>query len=112
MTIHPVIVASRAAAIAALAAALALGTAGPAAADRVDDAFLADLESHGIYFDSPEWGVYQARYVCQELEKGRSYLALMSEGVAQSGLKRGDVAYFIQSAVTTYCPGNAGSLPS
>jgi len=111
MTIRPTFCAIRAVAVVALAGAVALGTAGIAVADRVDDAFLADLESHGIYFDSPEWAPNQAFYICQELDNGRSYPALFSEGVAQSGLNRGQVTYFIQSAVMTYCPTNAVSLP-
>jgi hypothetical protein len=33
------------------------------------------------------------------------------EGVAQSSLNRGQITYFIQAAVMTYCSANAMSLP-
>jgi hypothetical protein len=69
------------------------------------------LESHGIYFDSQEWAVYQANYVCQEFDNGRSYTSVQQEGAAQSSLSSDEIAYFIDRAVWTYCPVNLIPLP-
>jgi Protein of unknown function (DUF732) len=111
MSLRPASAGLRAVAILAAAGAVALGTAGMATAGPLDDAFIADLQAHGIYFDSPAWALNQAFYVCQEFDNGRSYPAILSEGVAQSTLNGDEVAYFIDSAVMTYCPGNSFSLP-
>ena len=108
LAFRPVIVFITAAVATAAVAALFFSCA--ASAEPLDEAFLNDLESRGIYFDTPEWAVYQANYVCDEFDNGRSYTSLQQEGVAQSSLNSDEIPYFIQRAVWIYCPGNLTNL--
>jgi hypothetical protein len=92
-------------AITAIAAAAvgsaALGTAGSAAANTVDDTFLAQISNHGITYDSAQDAVDAGREVCQELAAGKSGSQIESEF---THLSPSSAAFFVSTAVKTYCP--------
>ena len=89
-------------AIGAAAVGLAtLGTAGSAAANTVDDNFLAQLMSHGITYDSAQDALDAGREVCQELAAGKAGSQIQSEF---THLSPSSAAFFVSTAARSYCP--------
>jgi hypothetical protein len=89
-----------------LAAFAAAGTAG--AVSSADDAFLTDISSEGISYDTPKAAISNAHYVCSALEDGADPVDLGSEILQNTDLTTHQAAVFVVTAVDTYCPNYTG----
>ena len=89
-----------------------LAGAATAAAYPQGDIFLADLESHGIYLESPEQAFKAARTVCALFAEGAPYESVIGDGIAGTGLANEQFRYFTELSVTFYCPEFTPVLPS
>lgn len=95
-----------AAALGAAAVGLAVATAGTAGAHGTtdDDAFVAQLESQGISFGSPQAAVRQGHQVCTELEAGKTKVAVSIIMMGHAQLSARQAGYFVGAAAKAYCP--------
>src|SRR5262245_510360 len=82
----------------------ALATAGTASAASVDDAFLADIRSAGIVYDSPQGAIANAHAVCHALADGHSGVDVGNVILANTNLTSRQVAVFVVDSVDAYCP--------
>jgi hypothetical protein len=83
----------------------AFATAGTAAASSGDDAFLANISTEGIGYDSPGAAVANAHAVCGALAQGQSVGSIGNEILSNTNLTTRQAAAFVVAAVGTYCPG-------
>ncbi|OBG22816.1 DUF732 domain-containing protein [Mycobacterium sp. 852002-51057_SCH5723018] len=93
------------------AAAVGLAVAGAAAAGTVDDAFVAQMKSHGIAFSSPDQAVNQGHQVCTELAAGKNAAAITIETMDRAHLNPRQAGYFVGAAAQAYCPQFSVRLP-
>ena len=95
-----------------LAGALGFGAvanAGLAGAVRsVDDAFLNDIGSEGIGYDTPKAAISNAHYVCSSLDDGADPVDLGHEILDNTDLTTHQAAVFVVTSVSAYCPEYAG----
>ncbi len=96
---------SRAAAI-----GLAVATAGTAGANTKDEAFIAQMESIGVTFSSPQVATQQAQLVCKKLASGETGTEIAEEVLSQTNLTTKQAAYFVVDATKAYCPQYASQL--
>ena len=89
-----------------LAAVAAAGTAG--AVSSTDDAFLTEIRSEGITYDTPKAAIQNAHYVCSALDDGADPVDLGQEILDNTDLSTHQAAVFVVTAVDTYCPEFAG----
>jgi Protein of unknown function (DUF732) len=90
----------------------ALAAAGTAGATTTDDAFIAQMNTQGIYFTSPQAGVREGQQVCKELSAGKIGTDIAREVLSQTDLTPKQAAYFVINATRTYCPEFSGQLTS
>ncbi|WP_407687173.1 DUF732 domain-containing protein [Mycobacterium sp. HUMS_1102779] len=76
----------------------------PAAADQVDDAFVAALQKRGIVFPSDAAAIAAARNVCAGLDNGQTPAGLTLALAKTTFLSARDAGYFIGASVASYCP--------
>lgn len=87
----------------------AVATAGTASALRsTDDAFLTEISSEGITYDSAKAAVSNAHYVCSALDDGAKPVDLGQEILDNTDLTTHQAAVFVVASVNTYCPQYAG----
>ena len=84
-----------------LAAVATAGTAG--ALVSVDDAFLSEISSEGIAYDSPKAAVANAHAVCSALDDGADPVDVGQEILDNTDLTTHQAAVFVVSAVNAYC---------
>ncbi len=82
----------------------AVATAGTAGASTTDDAFIAQMNSLGISFTSPQEAVKEGHQVCMELAAGKSGTDVAKEVLSQTDLTSKQAAYFVVDATKAYCP--------
>jgi Protein of unknown function (DUF732) len=83
----------------------AVATAGAAGAvSSVDDAFLTEISSEGIAYDTPKAAISNAHYVCSALDDGADPVDLGQEILDNTDLTTHQAAVFLVSAVNAYCP--------
>lgn len=91
-------------AVGAAALGLAVATAGSAAANTADDAFIAQMRAVGVTFSSTQTAVQQGHQVCQELAGGRSGYQIAEEILSQTDLTTAQAVSFVDNATNAYCP--------
>lgn len=84
------------------AAALALAT--PAAADTIDDAFIANLGKGGITMPDNSDALAKARAVCTGIAANPNASVLAIQLARQTNLSVRQSAYFVGLSIATYCP--------
>jgi Protein of unknown function (DUF732) len=98
----------RAAAVAAMLTAAALGTPGLASAERSltvnDQAFLDGLQAADIGFDSPAAAIEVAHMICEDMADGASYGDLLDEIVAATDLSFEQADTLADDSIWYYCP--------
>lgn len=82
----------------------ALGFAGTASASSTDDAFLAELHSHGITPPSAARAIKDAHAVCNALDEGHSAKAVVKAVAKATGLSAKGAKTFAVDAASAYCP--------
>jgi hypothetical protein len=83
----------------------AVATAGTAGALRSsDDAFLTEISSEGISFDSPKDVISDAQYVCSAIEDGAAPVDLGQDILDNTDLTTHQAAVFVVASVKAYCP--------
>lgn len=91
--------------------AAAIGpTAGTAGANTKDEAFIAQMESIGVTFSSPQVATQQAQLVCKKLASGETGTEIAEEVLSQTNLTTKQAAYFVVDATKAYCPQYASQL--
>lgn len=88
----------------AASAFLAIGLAGPAYADDVDDIFISVLDDEGIPYTSPGDAITVANQVCSFIAGGNSLLDAVDAVMDDSGLGVEDSGFFVGAATQSYCP--------
>lgn len=101
---------SRAFAAAVAVAGVALFAAPVAAASPEDDAFLSVLDGQGIAYPSADYAVATAKDVCNYLDNGSSFVSIVSEISANSGLPAEDTGFFVGASIASYCPWHEGAI--
>jgi len=87
----------------------AVATAGTAGALRsTDDAFLTDISSEGISYDTPKAAISNAHYVCSALDDGAAPVDLGQEILDNTELITHQAAVFVVASVNAYCPEYTG----
>lgn len=84
-----------------------IGFAGPARADAVDDAFLQDLDSHGVQYGDPVDAMRVAMVdVCGRLDSHpwESISDVVSGVATNNNWSNADSAYLTGAAIAAYCP--------
>ena len=89
-----------------LAAVATAGTAG--AVSSTDDAFLTEISSEGISYDSPKAALWNAHYVCNSLDDGADPVDLGQEILDNTDLTTHQAAVFVVASVNAYCPEYTG----
>lgn len=89
---------------------LAVATAGTAGANTKDEAFIAQMESIGVTFSSPQVATQQAQLVCKKLASGETGTEIAEEVLSQTNLTTKQAAYFVVDATKAYCPQYASQL--
>ena len=83
----------------------ALATAGTAGAlSSVDNTFLTEIAAEGIAYDSPKAAISTAHEVCFALDDGADPVDLGMEIMDNTDLTTDQVATFVVSSVSNYCP--------
>jgi Protein of unknown function (DUF732) len=98
-------------ALGAAAVGLALATAGAAAASTTDDAFVAQLNSHGISVGTPQQTVNQGRQVCAGMAAGKNAAVMALETLGRTNLTPRQAGFFVGAAAKAYCPQLPVQLP-
>jgi hypothetical protein len=88
----------------ALSATALLWAAPPAAADHMDDAFIAALAKNGIAMPDRGNAIASAHSVCAGFDKGEASTALAMGLVRDTDLSPKQAGYFIGVSVAAYCP--------
>jgi hypothetical protein len=91
---------------AVLLSAAALVPAAPAAADQIDDAFVAALAKGGITMPDPNTSIAMAHTVCAGLDENQSTSVLAMKLMKDTNLNPKQSGYFIGLSVAAYCPQN------
>jgi hypothetical protein len=105
------ITAAVSAALGAAAVGLAVSTAGTAsAAASADDAFLTQIKSVGITYNSPSYVIGVGHAVCSDLAAGVTGTNIVGEITTQTDLTPEQAAHFVVYAARTYCPQYSGHL--
>ncbi|OBI82943.1 DUF732 domain-containing protein [Mycobacterium sp. 1245805.9] len=86
-----------------LAAAALLGAA-PAAAEPIDDAFVAALARNGISMSDRGTAVSMGHSVCAGFDKGEASTAVAMGIVKDTPLSPKQAGYFVGLSVAAYCP--------
>lgn len=89
-----------------LAAVATAGTAG--AVSSTDDAFLTEISSEGIAYDSPKGAIQNAHDVCSALDDGADPADLGLEILHNTDLSTHQAAVFVVTSVNAYCPEYTG----
>ena len=89
-----------------LAAVAAAGTAG--AVSSTDDAFLTEITSEGITYDTAKAAISNAHYVCSSLDDGAHPVDLGQEILDNTDLTTHQAAVFVVASVNVYCPEYTG----
>ncbi|CFE19445.1 DUF732 domain-containing protein [Mycobacterium tuberculosis] len=105
--LSPRIIAAFTTAVGAAAIGLAVATAG---ANTKDEAFIAQMESIGVTFSSPQVATQQAQLVCKKLASGETGTEIAEEVLSQTNLTTKQAAYFVVDATKAYCPQYASQL--
>lgn len=115
--LSPRIIAAFTTAVGAAAIGLAVATAGTAGANTKDEAFIAQMESIGVTFSSPQVATQQAQLVCKKLASGETGTEIApgeqrdhEEVLSQTNLTTKQAAYFVVDATKAYCPQYASQL--
>lgn len=108
--LSPRIIAAFTTAVGAAAIGLAVATAGTAGANTKDEAFIAQMESIGVTFSSPQVATQQAQLVCKKLASGEIGTEIAEEVLSQTNLTTKQAAYFVVDATKAYCPQYASQL--
>jgi hypothetical protein len=87
-----------------------LATAGTASASTADDTFLAQMQSVGVTFTSPQAGIQEGQQVCKELAAGETGSQVANEILSQTNLTSKQAAYFVVYATKDYCPQYSSEL--
>jgi hypothetical protein len=104
MTRTPAGTAKWSTACAVLLSAAALLGAAPAAADPLDDAFVAALAKNGIAMSDRNNAVSMAHTVCAGFDKGEPSTAVAMRIVKDTELNPKQAGYFVGVSVAAYCP--------
>lgn len=80
------------------------GAATASAATGVDSAFLNDITSYDIGFDSPAAAISTAHDVCSSLDSGTSHASVTKQIDKNSSLTFDQANYFVEAAEIAYCP--------
>lgn len=102
--LSPRIIAAFTTAVGTAAIGLAVATAGTAGANTKDEAFIAQMESIGVTFSSPQVATQQAQLVCKKLASGETGTEIAEEVLSQTNLTTKQAAYFVVDATKAYCP--------
>jgi hypothetical protein len=89
-----------------LAAVATAGTAG--ALSSTDDAFLTQISSEGISYDTAKAAIKNAHSVCSALDDGADPVDLGQEILDNTDLTTHQAAVFVVTAVNVYCPEYTG----
>ncbi|QUR67560.1 DUF732 domain-containing protein [Mycobacterium spongiae] len=83
----------------------AVGAASTAAADPVDDNFLAELQAQGVHYHvTPEQAIEGAHLVCQKLDNGMTPTQVAYDVLETSTMPGYRSGYFVGAAIHAYCP--------
>ena len=85
-------------------AALGLTTAGEAAADATEEAFLRNLAADGILFSTAANVIQKAHVVCEAYSAGMSSDGVLATMLNDTALTPRQMALFIADSVQAYCP--------
>lgn len=96
--------------IAAFTTAVGAAAIGLAGANTKDEAFIAQMESIGVTFSSPQVATQQAQLVCKKLASGETGTEIAEEVLSQTNLTTKQAAYFVVDATKAYCPQYASQL--
>jgi hypothetical protein len=89
---------------------LGLTTAGSAAADSTDDAFLHRVAADGLMFSLQQAVIQRARVVCEAFSTGASPASVHATMLNNSAMSPRQTALFMADAVQAYCPKYADLL--
>ena len=92
------------------AAALGPTTAGSAAADSTDDAFIHRVAADRILFATPTAVIERAHVVCEAFSTGASPATVHATMLNNSAMSPRQTALFMADAVQAYCPKYADLL--
>ena len=84
-----------------------IGFAGPARADDINDAFLQDLDNHGVQYGDPLDAIRVATIdVCGRLDSHpwESISDVVSGVATNTNWSNADSAYLTGAAIAAYCP--------
>lgn len=99
-------------AVAVALSTTALISAAPAAADGIDDAFVAALRNYGITVNDPDAAVARGRAVCAGLDSGQDSgvqaMRLWSDPALTMSARQ--AGFFVGVSVAAYCPQYKGTL--
>lgn len=84
--------------------ALALSFVAPAAADQMDEAYIAALQKHNVVYPDRGVAIATGHMVCDELHQGQTPMRLVLQLSANSQLSAHLASYVIGAAVSAYCP--------
>ena len=85
-------------------ALLDLTTAGSAAADSTDDAFIHRVAADRILFATPTGVIERAHVVCEAFSTGASPATVHATMLNNSAMSPRQTALFMADAVQAYCP--------
>jgi hypothetical protein len=85
----------------------ALVSAGAAAAESTDAAFLADVQDAGIS-GSPTSVIAVGHQVCSALDSGTPIMTVIDEVATQNSIDEYQGALFVTAAAGSYCPQYVG----
>lgn len=110
--LSPRIIAAFTTAVGAAAIGLAVATAGTAGANTKDEAFIAQMESIGVTFSSPQVATQQAQLVCKKLASGETGTEIAEEVLSQTNLTTKQAAYFSSTQPRPTARNTPASSPS
>ncbi|OBG28077.1 DUF732 domain-containing protein [Mycobacterium sp. E3198] len=93
-----------AAVVAVLLSACALLAAAPAAADQVDDAFIAALVNQGLPVPDSGAAVREGRTMCALLDQGTTRPLLVMRLMRDTNLTARQAGFFLGISASAYCP--------
>jgi hypothetical protein len=91
------------AAIAVLLSAAPI-TAAPAAADQVDDAFIAALVNQGLPVPDNDAAIQEGRTMCALLDQGTTRPLLVMRLMRDTNLTARQAGFFLGISAAAYCP--------
>lgn len=69
-----------------------------------DTAFLMELESTGVFYDTAGTAIYNAKFVCILLKDGQTELQIADGFAKSSDSKPAEAVSFVNISVKHYCP--------